>query len=336
MEYIEDISGIQRFDAYIRSMLVSDIKYVINTTISDNIICSEFVKSIKYALGQDGKWKRAMLLYLARACLDSKDMNQDLKYIAASIEIMHTASLIHDDIIDGGMVRRGKDSVIKKFGLSNALITGDYLIFASMKVAAIANEKLKNGNKIMNKMNNTYCDLCFGQAFEEQLIGNLECTVEQYLEVIRLKTAVFFEMVCEVAALHADEADDQIEALKGFGRNLGMAYQIRDDVLSFIEDKKHSDKSNTSDLERKLMTLPIIFAYQSASEGDKKLLKKYFMSNLELDLKVVSDIIHRTNAIEQAKLCLNSYVKVAKHCLDEIPEGYAKSLLIGYADSLLI
>ena len=292
--------------------------------------------SVTYSLECEGKYKRSVLLYLSYLCFSKDCLDDNLKYIAASIELMHNASLIHDDIIDHGLIRRGRESVVKKFGETTALLTGDYLIFSSMRIASLAASEQKSLLNILNKMNSTYCSLCSGQVMENDLIGNLDFEIEKYLEVIRLKTAVFFEMICEVAGIYAGASPVEIKAIYNFGHNIGMAYQIRDDVMSFMPAQKNKDKSITSDFERKLVTLPILISYKNGNRNQKELLRKYYLSDYKWDWALMCKTLEDTNALNETIKYIAYYVNTAKDCLSTLAPCTATDLLSSYAESLLI
>jgi geranylgeranyl pyrophosphate synthase len=224
-------------------------------------IASEFPKdnklttSVKYVLESHGKLVRPLFLYLCYLTL-SKEVNKELKYIAAAIELIHTASLVHDDIIDNGLVRRGKETIFKHYGMPTAVLTGDLLIFLSMKIIAKCTLDSNKTLQVIQLLNETLCSMCIGQASEDKLIGNLQNDKKEYLQIIGLKTAQFFSTVCRISGFLAEGNDFEVSALTNFGYNVGMAYQIRDDVLSLIGDNEECNKTLESDLDRRLVTLP--------------------------------------------------------------------------------
>lgn len=291
------------------------------------------MESVKYALDIKGKMKRPLLLYLCFLCL-KKDLDDNLKFISTSIEFIHTASLIHDDIIDGGLVRRNKDSVFKKFGIPTSILAGDFLIFLSTKMISNISDKYGNALSILSCMNKTYCDMCLGQTLEESLIGNLHIEVEKYSEVIKLKTAVFFECICKVAGLLAGASEFEINQLGSYGINLGMAYQIRDDVLGFMDDCSNMGKSNYLDAERKLVTLPIILAYKNANESQSDILKHNYLLHNHGNIISLKKTLYDTDAINKTIDIINNYIKKACDALDSFDNTEAKTELIQVAKSL--
>lgn len=291
---------------------------------------SKLSESLEYSLNVSGRFKRPLLLYISYLVMNNSSFN-DLKYIAGSVELMHTASLIHDDIIDEGMKRRGKESVYCKFGGPTAIITGDYLIFCAQRLLTSVKRDYEAVLNIMDKLNDTYRYMCIGQSLEELMIGNLDINKEKYFDVIMNKTAKFFATVCEIGAIMAGGTIGEISALYEYGLNLGIAYQIKDDLTSLIDVSIDQDKSLESDMERKLITLPLIFAYQEISESDKNTLKFYYSLGNEVNYDIVRNIILGTSTIERINKMIEMYVSKAHKALETLKESPYKKYLEDFA-----
>lgn len=294
-----------------------------------------YCKCLEDSLDLSGKFKRPVLLYLS--CLCTENIIKDsTRYIAASIEIMHNASLIHDDIIDEGYIRREKDSIYKKYGIPSAILSGDYLIFTSINMVSNAAAKCAKRDEILNLLINTYREMCIGQFMEDQLVSDLEVDIETYFKVIRLKTANFFSAICSVGGLLQEASDDESRHLAHFGLCMGMAYQIRDDVLNYIYESHNQNKPVDLDSKRKLVTLPVLLAYRKASLKDKNLLFNNYSSNKAIDHDEVKGILFKTSAIKKTLAYIDRYTKDARVSLSKLRESAARNQLLSYLDSLQV
>ncbi|WP_163192160.1 polyprenyl synthetase family protein [Clostridium thermarum] len=321
--------------AGLHNIIKLDIEQVFEMVTKEYQYNIPLLESVRYALDVKGKMKRPLLLYLCYLCFKDQ-IDDNLKYVSSSIEFIHTASLIHDDIIDGGMIRRNRDSLFKKYGIPTSILAGDFLIFLSSRMMANIEDYHGNVLRILNIMNETYCKMCIGQTLEEYLIGNIHVELDKYLEVIQLKTAIFFKCICEAAGLLAGADDYQIQALVSYGINLGIAYQIRDDILGFIETEYTIGKSSNSDAERRLVTLPIILAYRNSSAHYKTLLECHYKNTAPKDISLVRTILNDTNAINETIFIVNQYISEACNSLSILRDSEAKSELISFANSLSI
>ena len=298
---------------------------------------TEILECVSYSLSLKGQLKRPLLLYLCYLSLN-ETLSDSISDIAISFEFMHTASLIHDDIIDNGMLRRGKESVFSKFGISSAILTGDFLIFYATKCICNQIEATYDRLKIIEKMNTIYCEMCIGQMRENILISNLNASIEEYLEVITLKTANFLSLISEVAAIMATNSSDNDDTIsfKSFGHNIGIAYQIRDDLLNFIDDKQHQNKSVNSDNERKLVTLPILLAYKNGNTDQRLQLATYFESDKKIDHNSIKKILVDTNSISYSKVIIDDYISKAQLAISKVENSQAKNSLIKFSNALKV
>lgn len=317
----------------IKSLIESDLTNVFNQIKGSFMPNSKLFESINYSLDLTGKFKRPLLLYLS--CLAINGCVDNLKYIAASIELMHSASLIHDDIIDEGIKRRGKESVYHKFGKTTAILTGDYLIFYAQKLISEMECDAKLVLGILSRLNNVYINMCIGLDLEESIVSQFEVNQSDYYKMIRYKTAEFFATVCEVGAIFAKGNDKQIKALCEFGMNLGMAYQIKDDLTSLIDSSSISDKTLETDMDRKLITLPLILAYQEASKIEKEVLRKQYTFGNEIQYEVIKKIILDTNTPNKINKIIEMYVTEALNALNMLEDNFYKDYLYMYAKSFL-
>lgn len=286
-------------------------------------------ESITYSLDSKGQRKRPLLLF-ATYFIFNPEIRESLKTIALSLELMHTASLIHDDIIDRDNLRRGKTSVPYKYGIEHALLTGDFLLFYALNiVAGIQDSDKSYVPTIIERMTNTYCLMCLGQSMEEQLVGGLHNEPEIYFEIIQHKTAKFLSMICELAGILAGIHQQDLQMLIRFGECLGLAYQIRDDVKNFLIGKTHQDKNVASDQYRRLVTLPILLSYRLASPENRFLLEQHFLNSIFLEPEQLSKILYSSGGIHATLKFMAQYIDEARTILNKfIPRGNINMLCL--------
>jgi geranylgeranyl diphosphate synthase, type I len=223
----------------------------------------------RYALLPAGKLLRPiMALHAAEAVGGSP---ADVLAAALGMEYLHVATLVHDDIIDGDELRRGRPSVHAAYGIPDAIVAGDHLIFSAfsaiadeggslpaVRVAAAAAALAAAGR-----------DLCRGQMLESELVGDLDAGSLWYLEMIRLKTGALFRAVCHIGALLGGADPETACGLARYGEHVGIAFQIRDDLLDYLAGPEQTGKAAASDLRNGRPTLPLLLAYDAGSDPQR-------------------------------------------------------------------
>jgi len=218
---------------------------------------------LRYALLSGGKRLRPLLTVLSsRLC--GKGEERTLGQTAAAFEYLHTATLIHDDVLDHADSRRGQESVVKRYGLPAAILTGDWLHARSMRlIGRLA------GPEALEIFSETAAGMADGEFVQMRCIVNPAVTEAQYLAVIDKKTASLIRAACAVGALHGQGSPDQIAALALYGEKIGLAFQIADDLLDYCGDERATGKKTCNDLLEGKMTLPLIHAL-SRAEGQER------------------------------------------------------------------
>ncbi len=191
---------------------------------------SEFIEPLKYSL-EDGKRIRPIILVLASESIGNVDENTFLA--SCAVEFLHMESIIHDDIIDNETLRRRKDPFHIKYGYNTSILTGDFVLGLILAISS----KLNN-SRITKDLATTAMLMSEGEMIEGRLETSEDVTFDDYLKVIEYKTATAFEVAARIGAIIANGTEEQIEALTEYGKNIGIAYQIRDDLL----DWKNEDK----------------------------------------------------------------------------------------------
>lgn len=289
----------------------------------------------EYALIPAGKLLRPLLtLESARSVGGFSD---DLAELALAIEYLHVATLIHDDIIDGDDMRRGRPAVMAAFGVPAAIVAGDGLILETF--AALAGDRPSGVSDtdivaVVAVMASAGLSVCRGQMLESELVGDLNCTVDQYLTMAQLKTGVLFESACRIGAILGGGQARWVWALGMFGKHLGAAFQIRDDLLGFDSPAVLTGKPRDSDVQNRRPTLPMLLAYQRATPGGRKQLEKVFVGEApEADsFEVVREIVEATSARKAAGEHAAKEIRQAKHHLAELPVADSAAVLSDLAD----
>jgi len=213
-----------------------------------------------HLIAAGGKRLRPMLA-LASATRGERQASEEDLLGSVSVELVHLASLYHDDVIDEATMRRGTESVNSRFGNLVAIVGGDYLLARSAEIAAGL------GTEIAGLLATTLGLLCQGQISEVKTVFSVERTTEQYLEAIAGKTAALMATSCRVGALTGGAPRAEVEALTEFGRNFGMVFQLRDDVLDVVATNGELGKPAGQDLAEGVYTLPVLHALADTEIG---------------------------------------------------------------------
>jgi geranylgeranyl diphosphate synthase type I len=224
----------------------------------------------RYALLPAGKMLRPIMAVYAAQAVGGRAA--DVLPAALAMEYLHVATLVHDDIIDADTMRRGRPTVAVAFGVPDAVVTGDHLIFRAFcgLVDEPSTAPPENIVAAVRALADAGRDLCRGQMLESQLVGDIDAGARWYAEMIRLKTGALFRAVCHIGALLGGAEPEVAESLARYGAHVGMAFQIRDDVLSYVGTPEQTGKAATSDLNNGRPTLPILLAYDAATEAQRK------------------------------------------------------------------
>jgi len=212
-----------------------------------------------YLIGAGGKRVRpAVTIFIYRACGGSE--LRDIVDVAAALELIHSATLLHDDIIDGSEIRRGQDSAFRKYGLANTLVTGDFVFSRAFQLCARFEEKL------INWAAEACISLTEGEVMQGRFRHNPAVTLDDYLEIISRKTASIFQQGARTAAHLAGAADGTVEAMAACGYNVGMTFQIIDDLLDVAGSEAHFGKPIGIDLRDGNPSLPVVLALRRDPE----------------------------------------------------------------------
>ncbi len=280
---------------------------------------------IAYLSRSKGKLLRSQLLL---CCAQNEDnlIDGDAVPAAIGIELLHLATLIHDDIIDDGDTRRSLPTLNRKFGRKIAVIAGDYLLAKSLEQARFINAKQEHLKRDIN-IPDYMTLLCLGEIAQHANSGNLNLTTRQYLNIIRGKTATLFEAACFIGAALACDDQLEYEAYQKFGRYLGMVFQISDDIIDYDAEKQKAGKNVQTDFEQGVITLPLIYALQESPEAKLQIEKR---SKTPFD---IFGFVKASNGILHAKATSKRYYKRAVKQLANLSiNDTKKAALLSYLD----
>lgn len=220
----------------------------------------------EYVRSSGGKRVRPALLILANYSLEGNAAAEGVIRLATVMEMLHTATLVHDDIIDNAEVRRGRESVNSKFGNHMAVLMGDWLYMSAFETS------LKERSlEILDILTRLTRKMTEGELIQLTVIGSTEITEEEYFDILRRKTAYLFSGCCEIGAILAGAKPEQQHALRDYGMNLGIAFQLADDLLDFTADEASLGKAAGADLLEGKLTLPLIHLCRQHPEFKEEL-----------------------------------------------------------------
>ena len=261
----------------------------------------------KYIIDSGGKRVRPYLVLKFSKIMKNKNEEKDY-ILAAALEYLHTASLLHDDVVDGSQLRRGKPTANRIFGNDTTVLTGDYLYANALYLFSIYGDidMIKNVSQTVKKM-------AEGQLLELKKIANFDITLQEYYSILEGKTAALFGSCCYVGT--ALGTDNEILKQKAFeyGLNIGMAFQIVDDLLDYTGKEEKTGKSIMNDLREGKITYPLIAVREKLSTEEKEFIKSVLLNkNPEVeDLIKVKNIVESYGGIEETKQKAKDFVNKA-------------------------
>ncbi len=238
--------------------------------------------------------------------------------MASGVELLHAASLVHDDVVDESDLRRGSQTLFTRIGNALAVLVGDYL-FAQSATRCVATGDIR----VIGLFAQTLASMCQGQIEEASRGGQPHLTVtrEAYFQTIWGKTASLFVLACEGSAILAGLAEPQIAAMRRFGDRLGLAFQVADDILDFVGDEEHLGKPVGSDLRQGTITLPVI-CLRELLDGDA-----YRQAFGAEDVAGVIELVRTSGAVERARAEADRLLDEAREALQVTPAGDARDAL---------
>ena len=293
----------------IKAKLISDVELV--------------KKMTDYHLDTGGKRIRALLtLGSAKICGYSKG-TRDIN-LAACVELIHAATLMHDDVIDNGSIRRGKKTLNNIWNNHSSVLIGDYLLSRCFEMM------VDDGNiEVLKLLSSTSSKIAQGEVLQLQHQGEVDMLEETYLKIISAKTAELFAAATKVGAILSDMKSKEKEALEFYGRNLGLTFQIADDTLDYNSELKLFGKKIGQDFYEGKITLPIIQLFQKADDKEKERLKEIFSKNVRSkdDLDYSLSLIKKYEIIKACYQKAEHYINLASNSLSVFGDSEEKNIL---------
>ena len=257
----------------------------------------------------------------------------------SAIELIHTFSLIHDDIMDDDDMRRGMPSVHKVWGEDVAILAGDTLFSKAFEIIIGSNQELTSPAQINNALA-TVADacvkICEGQALDMGFEDRFDVTEDEYMEMIFKKTGALIAAATKVGAIMGGASDEVVDAMYEYGRLIGLAFQIQDDYLDLASDEETLGKPIGSDIGKGKMTIIAINGLSSAGDDSEKLLEILKdENNSQADIDLAIEILTKCGAIEYARNLAQDSVNQAKEVLEILPDSSSKQVLSDIADFVL-
>ncbi len=290
-----------------------------------------FIREVgEYIINSGGKRFRPTLFLLSSKMFGSTGERHIP--LAAVVEFIHTATLLHDDVVDNANLRRGKASANSVWGSGASILVGDYLLAKSFSLA------VEDGDQaILETLSNATTRMAEGEVMQLLRHSDPETTEEEYLAVITNKTAVLLSAACRISALLGKGTNEEIEAMSGYGLNLGIAYQLTDDCLDYTSSDEDLGKAIGNDLREGKVTMPLIKAFRDADDAEKELIKRVVKADelLEEDLKKVFGIIEKYEGIEYTLESAMARIESAKEALDIFEPNIERAALMAMADNVI-
>ncbi len=311
---------------YLRKYLKNEI-FLVETELKNVVKDSSDIVSeaAGYAIESGGKRLRPILILIVGKIFNSEQ--DKLIKAAAAIELIHTATLIHDDVIDHSDTRRGKLTIKQKWGDEIAILIADYLFSNAFNLA------LDTLNpSVLKIISNATNKICEGELYQLQK-RNTFFSLDDYYNIIQSKTAELFSACANIAASLSECPSKLFDDIIQFGLNFGMAFQIIDDVLDYVGDKNKVGKPLGNDLKEGKQTLPFIYALQKAEMKDKEDLIHAFRNGK--NLPDILEIIKKYDGIKYSFESAKEYVRKAKNCIISWPKSRYTDIALKLSDDIL-
>lgn len=316
----------------ILDFIKEDLELLDNRLLNEISPASRSLSTILQNVFQNGgKRLRPSLSFLFKKLINNKDIdNEKILLVAEISELIHTASLVHDDIIDNSLIRRGQPTTNSTWSSAITVISGDFMF---------ARAAVNLGRIGINHITSIYAqvleDLCDGEIWQAEKKFNTQIDFEFYLSKTFKKTASLFEAACHASAIICKASNEQVLAAANYGRNLGMAFQIIDDILDYTQSSEVLGKPSLADLKEGHLTLPILLCLERYQDDESKtneiinLIKliQENPDNSEDYLGSIKELVIEADAINRSFDYANKFIENAQEDLNLFEDGEAKNLL---------
>lgn len=296
---------------------IQQVKYEVDSMLSASpMIIRNYTKHLAASMG---KFIRAASVITCG--MDSEgQIGESAVKMAAAIELMHLATLVHDDVIDNADLRRGELTLQKKYGQKTAVICGDYLVCMAMKLAASASEKTDTEELMKLEIPDYMGRVCLGELNQHINNGNIDLSVHQYLKIISGKTAALFEASFFTGAALAEKDRQIVKKYAKLGHNIGMIFQLTDDCMDFEETTETAKKPVQSDYEQNVITLPLIHAFRNLADLKTK------ARNRDLSRSEINLAVKTAGGLSYTRLLAQKYYDKSVRLIDELHVAETKKM----------
>ena len=277
----------------------------------------------KYQLKTGGKRLRALLTLAAARLCGYRKGGRDIN-LSACVELIHAATLMHDDVIDNGEIRRGKKTINKIWGNQSSILVGDYLLSRCFEMM------VEDGDlEVLKLLSSTSAEISQGEVLQLQHNKEVDLLEETYLKIISWKTASLFSAATKTGAIISNTENKIKEALESFGKNLGLTFQIADDTLDYNSELKLFGKEIGNDFYEGKITLPIIILFQKIKDEEKDYIRKIFNKKVRTsnDLNTVLELIKKYNVIKDCYNKAEYFINIASNSLNIFKQSREKEML---------
>ena len=297
---------------------LEDLELKLSESINSDINLATEVSN--HLVSSGGKRIRPAICILVAKAFGYK--GKDLMRLASSIELLHTATLIHDDVVDQSLVRRGKESIQAKWDNAHGVLVGDFVYSKAFQLMASFDNP-----EIIRALADSTNRISEGEVLQLSLKNSDVLVEEDYFEIIDRKTAELFKVSATTAGILCSCNEDEIQSLGKFSSNLGIAFQIQDDILDYYGDENLTGKKLGKDFEEGKYTLPVILALKNTSPENRSKLKSLFRSRKQEDFQDVLEILNSANTYEEIQKVFFFYSTICEEELKNVPSNQ-------YRDSL--
>ena len=304
----------EAIDSVIRSYLNSEV--VMIRTVGE------------YIIGSGGKRLRPALVVMIANALGYEPVDkefQDHHLLAATVEFIHTSTLLHDDVVDESDLRRGRETANAVFGNAASVLVGDYLYSRSFEMMVSVDRM-----EILRVLSQATTVIAEGEVLQLLNVHDPDVSVERYMQVVRYKTAKLFEASAEIGAIVCDVPDELRQAAVSYGRHMGSAFQLIDDVLDYSGDADALGKNVGDDLREGKPTLPRIRVLEKGTPEQAQLIRDAIETG-DADFEAVAEAIKSTDALQYTRQVAEQEAKLAEEAIADFPESIYKQSLIQLA-----
>lgn len=296
-----------------------------STFSTDNPLITEAVRRM---LSAGGKRLRPRVTLLAVDACGGNAL--DHLHLAAYMELIHVATLIHDDVVDNAPTRRGVNATAVDYGNRVSVLAGDYLFAWIFK-----NVTLNYPHPVPHVLSATLADICDGEVLQLRALGDLDLTPDAYVEIARKKTASLFAASAECGAIMGGGDSSEIDGLRAYGEAFGIAFQMKDDLLDLVADERSLGKPVGNDLTERKVTIPLIEALATGNGNFRTEVRRFYDGSANDGIPAIAGGIERHGGLAATRAHIARFAERAKAALEPLAGGAAKEELARLADALL-